>query len=26
LFYISLTGFYNRAGKYLQRGTDWFLI
>jgi hypothetical protein len=22
LFYISLTGFYNRAGKYLQRGTD----
>jgi hypothetical protein len=19
-------GFYNRGGKYLQRGTDWFLI
>jgi hypothetical protein len=21
-----LTGFYNRGGKCLQRGTDWFLI
>jgi len=21
-----VTGFYNRSGKRLQRGTDWFLI
>jgi len=21
-----MTGFYNRGGKCLQRGTDWFLI
>ena len=27
LFYTSLTDwFYNRGGKCLQRGTDWFLI
>ena len=24
--YALLTGFYNRGGKCLLRGTDWFLI
>ena len=26
LLYTSLTGFYNRGGKSLLRGTDWFLM
>jgi hypothetical protein len=24
--YAAVTGFYNRGGKCLQHGTDWFLI
>jgi len=26
LYSIKLTGFYNRNGVYLLRGTDWILI